>query len=414
MVAKRGVCHRTASLRDEIVSRLTHVAGAIAPGDCGGVTHEMLAQVRSVQLLGEVASLRPGAFAGLSGVLEVHIAGNASLESLPAGVFEGLDAVEKLYVRNNGIRRVEAGAFRGMPKLRMLVLNGNAISTLAPGAFAGLNALEALFMQDNRLEAMPLDELEGLANLGRTDGLRGAGVWHHGNPGYREGMELSATTLTLAPGGSGTYRVRLTTPPDIWIDDGIVHGTVQVVAPAGVTVVPPTLTFTNSDWFRRQTVEVTVARGAAQGALEVRHEVPSWYAGGGPMRSLTVRVAGAAQAQAAALVTGTPAVTGPAAEGAYAQSERIEARVTFDTPVTVDTTGGAPALGLALGGMRRDASYESGSGTDTLVFAHTVSAGDAGAGGLRRRSRTACVSTARPFEARTAPTRCSTTARRQG
>ena len=43
-VAKRGVCHRDPNLREDIMSRLTHVE-AIDPGDCGAVADEMLARV---------------------------------------------------------------------------------------------------------------------------------------------------------------------------------------------------------------------------------------------------------------------------------------------------------------------------------------------------------------------------------
>ena len=79
-------------------------------------------------------------------------------------------------------------------------------------------------------------------------------------------------------------------------------------------------------------------------------------------------------------VSGVPAMTGPVADGAYAAGDRIAARVMFDAPVVVDTAGGTPTLGLALGGVRREAAYASGSGTATLVFGLKVAAADAGAG----------------------------------
>ena len=71
-------------------------------------------------------------------------------------------------------------------------------------------------------------------------------------------------------------------------------------------------------------------------------------------------------------VSGLPAVTGPASGDAYAAGERIAARVAFTEPVTVDASTGQPTLGLALGGARREAAYESGSGTATLTFALTA------------------------------------------
>ena len=88
-------------------------------------------------------------------------------------------------------------------------------------------------------------------------------------------------------------------------------------------------------------------------------------------------------ATGAPAVSGMPSVTGPGEDGAWAAGERIEARVAFDAPVTVDDAEGTPTLGLALGGVRREAAYESGSGTAELVFALTVAEADAGAGAAR-------------------------------
>ena len=73
--------------------------------------------------------------------------------------------------------------------------------------------------------------------------------------------------------------------------------------------------------------------------------------------------------QAPPAVSGLPSVSGPGSGGAYAAGERIEARVAFTEPVTVDTSDGTPTLGLVFGGARLDAVYEGGSGTGTLVFA---------------------------------------------
>ena len=84
-------------------------------------------------------------------------------------------------------------------------------------------------------------------------------------------------------------------------------------------------------------------------------------------------------ATAAPAVEDVPEVSDPAGDGGYAANERIEARVTFTDPVTVNTAGGNPTLGLAIGGVRREASYENGSDTETLVFSYRATAADAGA-----------------------------------
>ena len=98
-------------------------------------------------------------------------------------------------------------------------------------------------------------------------------------------------------------------------------------------------------------------------------------------RTLYVSLPGTqtAPATVAPEVAALPAVTEPGDGGVYAAGERIEARVAFDAEVDVDVSQGSPTLGLALGGVRREAAYESGSGTAELVFAYTAVDDDAGA-----------------------------------
>ena len=106
----------------------------------------------------------------------------------------------------------------------------------------------------------------------------------------------------------------------------------------------------------------------------------------GPV-TVTVRVldrgVAAARAGVVTAVAGLPTVTEPGDDGVFAEGERIVAEVAFDGPVTVDTAEGSPVLGLALGGVRREAAYESGSGTAVLSFAYTAVEDDDGAGQAR-------------------------------
>ena len=98
-------------------------------------------------------------------------------------------------------------------------------------------------------------------------------------------------------------------------------------------------------------------------------------------RTLYVSLPGTqtAPATVAPAVAALPAVTEPGDGGVYAAGERIEARVAFDAEVDVNVSQGSPTLGLALGGVRREAAYESGSGTAELVFAYTAVDDDDGA-----------------------------------
>ena len=110
----------------------------------------------------------------------------------------------------------------------------------------------------------------------------------------------------------------------------------------------------------------------------------TWSAG--LARTLTLSLPVSSDGRAAAAVEGLPALTGPGEDGVYAPGDRIEVRVRFDAPVTVDTSAGAPTLGLALGGVRREAAYEpgqDGGAATELVFALAVSGEDAGAGAAK-------------------------------
>ena len=79
-------------------------------------------------------------------------------------------------------------------------------------------------------------------------------------------------------------------------------------------------------------------------------------------------------------VVSAAVVSGPGENGTWDAGETVEAELRFSAPVTVSgPEGAAPALALLVDGARRTAAYASGSGTDTLRFAWTVPAEDAGA-----------------------------------
>jgi CSLREA domain-containing protein len=58
------------------------------------------------------------------------------------------------------------------------------------------------------------------------------------------------------------------------------------------------------------------------------------------------------------------------------ETDVVSIAVTFSESVNVNTTNGTPTLTLETGTTDRNASYESGSGTDMLVFKYTVQSGD--------------------------------------
>ena len=73
--------------------------------------------------------------------------------------------------------------------------------------------------------------------------------------------------------------------------------------------------------------------------------------------------------------TGVAVVSGPGDDATYGLGDTIRVAVTFGEAVTVDITGGTPSLAIDMDpaewGEKR-AAYESGTGTDTLIFMHEV------------------------------------------
>ena len=69
-------------------------------------------------------------------------------------------------------------------------------------------------------------------------------------------------------------------------------------------------------------------------------------------------------------------VTSSEANGSYNTGRTIHIQVMFSEEVKIDISGGVPTLSLETGSADTQASYISGTGSDTLTFAYTVVAGD--------------------------------------
>ncbi|WP_422843684.1 choice-of-anchor U domain-containing protein [Acidovorax sp. M2(2025)] len=66
----------------------------------------------------------------------------------------------------------------------------------------------------------------------------------------------------------------------------------------------------------------------------------------------------------------------PPPSGNYLTGQAMDFSVSFDEPVTVDASAGTPRLELTVGAASVFADYVAGSGSATLVFRHTVAAGE--------------------------------------
>ena len=128
-------------------------------------------------------------------------------------------------------------------------------------------------------------------------------------------------------------------------------------APTGIAVLADTLE-TNGGTIRSAATGADVALGHAGLPHDPAHKV-DW-------RLAPVPVA----------VTGVEVTSDAGADGAYTEGETVEAAVTFDAPVDVDTEGGVPTLALIANDGIRRAAYVSGSGTARLVFAYRAVAAD--------------------------------------
>ena len=66
----------------------------------------------------------------------------------------------------------------------------------------------------------------------------------------------------------------------------------------------------------------------------------------------------------------------------YLTGQNLDFTVNFDENITVNTTGGTPQIAITIGATTHQAAYQSGSGTNALVFRYTVQSGDSDTDGI--------------------------------
>ena len=135
LVSIRGICNRTPRVRDRILVLLKN-RHSFKDG-CSGVTETQLAQLQSLDLgrnpsteSAVTMSLRSNDFEGLVNLERLYLR-ETGLRSLPAGVFSGLAALETLELDNNQLRSLPAGVFSGLNSLKTLELHRNPVAELA-------------------------------------------------------------------------------------------------------------------------------------------------------------------------------------------------------------------------------------------------------------------------------------------
>ncbi len=159
-VSDEGVCNRTPAVSAAIARR----AGV---GNCSEVTEQMLRGVRRLELDGKgIRQLRSGDFQGLS-ALDVLFLNDNGLTELPLGIFEGLSALRRLFLGHNDLTQLPPELFGDLSSLGELFLWQNRLTELSPDTFSDLDALFTLRLDYNELTELPPDLFDDLPNLRR-------------------------------------------------------------------------------------------------------------------------------------------------------------------------------------------------------------------------------------------------------
>ena len=166
----RDICSRTQQVQTAILDKINALDG-VSGITCDAVPNALLAQVTGLLDLsgdGITTTLQPEDFAGLINVNWLNLSGN-SLE-LAAGVFDGLQNLRGLDLRNTGLSALPQGIFSSLVNLETLYLNNNNIMELPEGIFSGsLFNLKTLNLNKNNIMELPARIFNSLRNLRSLD-----------------------------------------------------------------------------------------------------------------------------------------------------------------------------------------------------------------------------------------------------
>ena len=324
-----GICDRTLQVRNAIVAAVTVKDSNVS--NCSQVTETHLAAVTGTLRVDGLTSLAAGDFAGLSGIREITVSGSG-IETLPVGLFDGLGAHvgSGLHI---GLTHLPKDYFRGLGRLAVLNLRDNrlAAGSLPDGIFEPLTELISLQLLGNP----GFDSFMPVADAG-PGGVLSAG----------QTVTLGGPETSGGPWGSNVFYEWTQTDADDMSASTVTLSATDTAKP-GFTV--PVLSSTTGVKLRLR------VRGRGGNFIDGR---------GTSTAKFTIR---------ALAPTGVAVVSEPVdGSDTYKRGEKIEFAVTFGDRVLVDTSLGTPALTLLLGSAAPRASYARGTGTNRLVFAHTV------------------------------------------
>ena len=193
--------------------------------------------------------------------------------------------------------------------------------------------------------------------------------------GPEAATRVTSASVTNGPGENGTWDTGETVAAEVRFSD-----TVTVVGPPGAGPVLTVLL----DGVARQ---AAYTAGTGTDTLRFSHTVSAEDAGARRARvaanglALNGTILGDNRGRKAEIgfavapcVTAVELVADGSGDGVWTAGETVEARLTFSEAVTV--AGGAPTVGVSLGGEAGTLGYASGSGSATLVFSRAVTEGE--------------------------------------
>ena len=153
------VCDRTPQVRDEIVEVVPSVS------DCNNVTEAHLAAIASLDLLERsITVLKAGDFDGLTALQWLWLSNN-QLSSLPEGIFDNLNALTWLRLSNNQLSEAILPELGSLSNLERLYLDSNQLTGTIPAELGNLTNLTSLELSNNQLTGTIPAELGNLTNL---------------------------------------------------------------------------------------------------------------------------------------------------------------------------------------------------------------------------------------------------------
>jgi len=115
-----------------------------------------------------ISQITEAAFNNLKSLESLVLSYN-HIKSLPSNVFKGLSNLQQLDITYNNITQIDDNYFNGLFKIKSLYLSNNQISKLSNNSFNSLNSLQNLFISNNQINQSLNSLFINLTNLLELD-----------------------------------------------------------------------------------------------------------------------------------------------------------------------------------------------------------------------------------------------------